>query len=123
MIKVLVVDDEVDIANTFVEFLADCRYDTKQAKNADEAFKALEDHNPDILLLDINLREKLTGIDILKKAKQLNPKVLTAIITGLGENNAVDEALSCGANIVLQKPLSALKVVEAVNNLAKDLKK
>jgi DNA-binding NtrC family response regulator len=118
MIKVLVVDDETDITDTFVNSLRSSNYDSYGAKNSKEALKAL-DNKPHIIVLDLNLREEITGIEILKKAKELNPNVEVIVVTGLGDDSAVDEAIDWGAKIVLQKPTPVTKMLDSVNQLAK----
>ena len=122
MVKVLVVDDEPNVTSACVNVLKAKNYDCCGALNSTEAFKALETFKPDIILLDINLMEKITGVDILKKALELNPNVQTAVITGLGDGTLVDEALSLGAKTVMQKPTGLAKILETINELAKNIK-
>ena len=68
MLKILVVDDEVDVCETCVMYLENNGFDAKGASNSKEAFEYLETFEPDIVVLDINLREQYNGVDILKKA-------------------------------------------------------
>lgn len=122
MIKILVVDDEKSTTTAYVNVLNARGYDAKGALNSKEAFDALESHNPDIILLDINLREELTGVDVLRKAVKLNPNVQTAVVTGLGSDPLVEEALKIGAKKVINKPTGLGSILEIINELSKNVR-
>ena len=123
MIKILVVDDEKSTTTAYVNVLGAKGYDAKGALNSKQAFDALESYKPDIILLDINLREKVTGVDVLKKAVGLNPNVQTAVITGLGSDFLVEEALSAGAKKVIHKPTGLTTILGIINELSENVSK
>lgn len=117
MAKILIVDDETLITNSLVGNLKMLGYDISGAKNSNEAFKALENYKPDILLLDINLREKITGFDILKKALELNPKIKVAILAG--GDYPMQECLKHGVKTMIKKPVAFEKLVDIINEFIK----
>lgn len=123
MIKVLIVDDEPDVTDTCVMYLEGNGYKAYGAKNSKEAFAAIDKHKPNVLILDINLREKYNGVDVLKKALEAVPGARAAMLTGLGDNGIMDESLKCGAKVVLKKPIVIAKLRETIEKLAKGLKK
>ena len=122
MVKVMVVDDEVDITETFVMYLEDLGYEAYGAKNSKEAFAILEKEKPNVLVLDINLREKYTGIDVLKKALELNPNTQAAMLTGLRDDGQKEESLDSGAKLSFKKPIVITQLKEIVEELAKNVK-
>ena len=122
MAKILIVDDEADITDICVMYLEGNGYEAYGAKNSKEAFEVLEKHKPNVLILDINLREKYNGVDILKKAIELEPNAQVAMLTGLGDEGIMDESLKCGAKIILKKPIVITELRETIDKLAKNLK-
>ncbi|TMM32459.1 response regulator transcription factor [Polaribacter aestuariivivens] len=70
-IKILVVEDELIIADNICDTLNDLGYETTEpAINYTEALATIESEKPDIAILDIQLSGKKTGIDIAKKIKE-----------------------------------------------------
>lgn len=121
MYKILMVDDEKKVTDLLVNFLNSNNYQAIGAINSKEAFLALERYRPDIIILDLNLQEEVTGIEVLRKAKQLNPNVEVIVLTGVGDNGANDEALASGARIVIHKPATVTEMLDIINELAKNL--
>lgn len=117
MAKILMIDDEALITNCLVGNLKMLGYDICGAKNSKEAFEAIESYKPDILLLDINLHEKITGFDILKKALELNPKIKVAILAG--GDYSVEDCLKYGVKTMIKKPVALEKLIAAINELIK----
>lgn len=119
MIKVLIVDDEAAVTDSLTIYLKNNGFEAYGAKNSNQAFEVLEKHKPDILILDINLREKYTGIDVLKKAKELDPNVKAAMLTGSEDEQMRQEALDCGAKMIIEKPIMITKFRQIIDQLAK----
>ena len=70
-VKVLVVEDEIIIADNICDTLENLGYETTEpAINYTEALELIETENPDIAILDIQLSGKKTGIDLAKKIKE-----------------------------------------------------
>lgn len=119
MVKILVVDDEANITDSLVGILRSLGYNTIGAKNSKDAFEALKKYKPDILLLDINLREKVNGFDILREGLKSNPNIQVAILTG--GDYKIEECLKHGAKALLQKPLSVDKVIDKIKRFIEEL--
>lgn len=70
-IKVLVVEDEIIIADNICDTLERLGYEALEpAMNYTEAIELIETESPDIAILDIQLSGKKTGIDLAKKIKE-----------------------------------------------------
>lgn len=70
-IKILVVEDEMIIADNICDTLEDLGYDVcEPAINYTEAIATINSENPDIAILDIQLSGRKTGIDIAKKIRE-----------------------------------------------------
>ena len=119
MLKILVVDDEVDVCETCVIYLVNNGFNARGASNSSKAFECLNVFGPDIVVLDINLREQYNGVDILKKAIEIKPNIKAIMLTGLEKGNDAKEALRCGAKIILKKPITISDLKEAIEDISK----
>lgn len=104
---ILVVDDEKDIRELVSDILVDEGYTTRLAANSDEAFSEINSEAPDLIILDIWLKEsKLDGIDILKTVRRDNPDIPIVIISGHGNIEIAVAAIKQGAYDFIQKPFN-----------------
>ncbi|TVP91755.1 GGDEF domain-containing response regulator [Alkalibacterium sp.] len=110
--KILVVDDELLLANIIKTRLGYLGYEVDYAKDGQEALVMLKQQAYDLVLLDIML-PKVTGIEVLKTFKSGNfgsdPKIV--MISGKHSETAVLESLRLGADDFFEKPFS-LDVLE-----------
>lgn len=76
--------------------------------------------NPvDILLVDY-MMPKINGIELMKRAHELNPEIMTIMITAAGDDDKVKlEALKMGAIDFLKKPVNAAEYRARINNITK----
>lgn len=102
---VLVVDDEVDVRNTIIDFL-EARYDCKfrEAKDGDEAVKFVKANPCDVMLLDVKMPKK-GGIAVIKEAKEINPKIDILVVSAYVSDEVSNEAMKLGATDYAVKPL------------------
>ncbi|MEH6361024.1 MAG: response regulator, partial [Amylibacter sp.] len=104
---ILVVDDEKDIRELVSDILVDEGYTTRLAADSDETFSAINMEAPDLIILDIWLKEsKLDGIDILKTVRRDNPDIPIVIISGHGNIEIAVAAIKQGAYDFIQKPFN-----------------
>ena len=104
---ILVVDDEKDIRELVSDILVDEGYTTRKAANSDEAFGEINKDAPDLIILDIWLKEsKLDGIDILKTVRRDNPDIPVVIISGHGNIEIAVAAVKQGAYDFIEKPFN-----------------
>ncbi len=117
-LKILIVDDEPRIREELDEFLTDIGHQLFQAGSPSEAERALEAHEPDILILDIRLPET-DGLTFLKSVKSERPEIEVIMITGHGDMDSVIKAMRLGAADYLQKPLRLNDIRAAVERTGK----
>ncbi|HEY4550125.1 MAG TPA: response regulator [Bacillus sp. (in: firmicutes)] len=116
--KILVVDDQFGIRILLNEVLQKEGYDTYQAANGLQALEVLNDHVPDLVLLDMKI-PGMDGIEILKRMKVLQPDIKVIIMTAYGELDMIQEAMDLGAITHFAKPFDIDDIRKAV---AKHLK-
>ncbi|MEL7534575.1 MAG: response regulator transcription factor, partial [Bacteroidota bacterium] len=101
--KVLVVEDEIRLRKEIIAYLSDSQVICEEAASLGEAFEKLGSFNYDIVLLDLMLPEG-TGLDLIKKIKELNVRSAILIISA---KDSLDDKLSglyLGADDYLAKP-------------------
>lgn len=102
---ILIVDDEVSLRNTFEIFLSreGCSL-VKTAGSFDDAVRAVSDQLFDLIFCDIVL-ENRSGIDLLKRFRELGITCPVVIITGYPHVDTASEAVRLGAFDYLKKPV------------------
>ncbi|HOV23313.1 MAG TPA: response regulator [Candidatus Marinimicrobia bacterium] len=104
MEKILIVDDEQEIAELLEEVLEQLGYKTAKAFSKSQATEVLREFEPRIVLLDIRLPDG-DGISFLKEIKAGQPAVEVIMITGLADRDIAIEALREGAADYICKPI------------------
>jgi len=104
--RILVVDDDPDIATMLEDRLQASDYGTLIAQDGMQAIELIEQEAPQLMLLDLDM-PRLTGLEVLKRL----PKIRAAedlpviVMTAHGSIEAAVEAMKCGAYDFLTKPL------------------
>lgn len=102
--KVLIVDDEVEVANFLCDFLKRLGLDSEKAINGQDAIATFNRINPDWVLLDMKMPD-MDGLEVLKKMKAANANIKAIMITGKDDELTENEARSLGARDYLVKPI------------------
>jgi two-component system phosphate regulon response regulator PhoB len=110
--KILVIEDEPDIAEVLQYNLEKEGFDVETARRGDTGFDAVRRDNPDLILLDL----MLPGIDGLELTRMLKRDPLTSrlpivMITARGEEVDRIVGLELGADDYISKPFSPREVV------------
>ncbi|MEE8320093.1 MAG: response regulator, partial [bacterium] len=101
-IKVLIVDDAMFMRNMIGDIFEGKNFDGQEfkvvaeAENGIEAIEKYQEHNPDIVTMDIVMPE-MTGIEALKEIMKLDSKANIVMCSALGQDSLVMEALDSGA--------------------------
>ena len=113
-LKILVVDDEIHIANATAEYLENIGFDPIVSYTAEEAMSEFKEHSPLVCVLDI----KLPGTDGMTLLKQIMTKACDTqviMLTGYSSMENVTEALRLGACDFLLKPINFEILLHAIN--------
>ena len=116
--KILIVDDEMLVRNFLAETLRRKNLEITTAENGQKAISLLKNQHFDLVITDMKLPD-LTGIEILKKAKELHPETMVIVITAFGTVENAVEAMRLGAFNYLLKPFSP-DAIEALIDKAKE---
>ena len=116
MAKILVVDDAAFMRVRAAKTLTDNGHDVMQAENGVEAVKKYAEWRPDAVLLDITMPE-MDGLAALKEIRKLDPGARVAMVTAMGQQAIVMEALKSGAKDFVLKPFQPDRVLAALHKL------
>ncbi len=115
MKKILIIEDEIDIADNLKAVLEDERYIAYIVHNSFDALNILSKESFDLLILDVWLdNSELDGIGVLKKVREKN-SVPIIIISGHGNIDMAVQAIKDGANEFIEKPFTSERLLLSVN--------
>ena len=105
-LRVLVVDDNVDTAETLTMLLKESGYDVRTAHDGPTALEAALDYRPNVMLLDIGL-PGLDGFEVAKRMRQqpILQKVVLVAMTGYGQDADRQRSQEAGFDHHLVKPV------------------
>lgn len=111
--KILIVDDQYGIRILLNEVFHKEGYRTFQAANGYQALEIVEQHSPDLVLLDMKI-PGMDGIEILKRMKVKDADIRVIIMTAYGELDMIQEAKDLGALTHFAKPFDIDEIRAAV---------
>ncbi len=115
--RVLIIEDEKNMAAEMSEFLEKAFYLCDIAYTADQGLKAMEENQYDFILLDLGLPDK-DGLHLLSETKKICPSASYIILTARGDLDDRIRGLDLGADDYLPKPFSLLELqsrMQAIN--------
>ena len=112
-VKILIVEDEVPVRDSTIRVLENKGFQVEAASTGEEALAKIEKESFDLLLIDIRM-PGMSGLEMLRRAKQMEPETCALIITGYGTIESAIEALELGAQGFIRKPIAGQKLVKAV---------
>ncbi len=114
--RVLIVDDESDIALILRLHLEDAGYTTMRAGDGIEALELLAANSYSLMLLDIRM-PRLDGMEVLRQASQLYPSLPIIMMTAHGSEHIAVEAMKRGAADYIAKPFSSEELLKSVQQV------
>jgi two-component system, cell cycle sensor histidine kinase and response regulator CckA len=115
---VLIVEDEEELRTLFAVLLEMEGYQVFQAEDGRQGLEFFQKNVHDIKLIiaDLNL-PRMGGIDLIGKARALNPAVKIIGTSGLSSDHVQDMVLRAGAQAFLPKPFQAKEALQTVRNV------
>lgn len=117
MARILITDDAAFMRHMIKNVLVKEGYEIAgEACNGNECVQLFQELKPDICLLDITMPQK-DGIEAVKEIMQIDPNAKIIMISALGHQNKIIEALEAGARDFIVKPFEPQRVIEAIKRL------
>ena len=114
--KILIVDDESSQRDLLRGFLANQGYDVLTAADGEEACSLFSREPIQLAILDHRM-PGLTGEEVLKKLKALNPMVHAIIITAYGNVDTAVTTIKLGADDFLEKPVDLSVLLQKIQQI------
>jgi DNA-binding response OmpR family regulator len=103
--RVLVVEDETDVADVFVDYLTELGHEPTIVRSAEAALGRLLTERPDAILLDIHL-PGMSGLDFLQLPRIRDGGVPVVAVSGVATESQARECLRLGALDFVGKPVA-----------------
>lgn len=117
--KILIVDDDEELTELIVEVLdRDGRFEVKSVNNGFDAGMMVRDYRPDLIVLDVMLPD-INGREVCQRVR--NEKSMDDVkiicISGMVEEDKIDELKDAGADDFMHKPFEVEKLIDRICQL------
>lgn len=119
MPRLMIVDDASFMRVSIKKMVEEYDYEVvAEAADGLQAIEMYKKYKPDITTMDITM-PNMTGIEALKNIKQLNPNAKIIMVSAMGQENLIREAVVSGASSFLVKPFRRDKLIEVLDSTCK----
>jgi two-component system response regulator VicR len=116
MLKVLMIEDDLNLGTTLRGALEERSYSVRYLTGGATVLKELAQFQPDIVLLDVNLNEEMDGFQISRKIREVSDVPLL-FTTSRDENTDFDQAFSIPNTDYVRKPYRLAEVLKRIEKL------
>src|SRR5262245_20970210 len=117
---VLIVDDVEFVRKTIAEILSEAHYHVVgEASTGAQAVEMYARLRPDVVTMDIVMPE-MSGLDAARKILKSDKQARIVIISAMGQENLVMEAINVGARDYVLKPFSSADILKSVERAFED---
>lgn len=118
MKKILIVDDEPNIVMSLEYTFKKNNFEVFIARDGQEALDILENHLPDVIILDVMMPhvDGYATLEQIKKEERLSG-CRVIFLSAKNKESDIEKGLALGADLYMTKPFSIKKLVEQVNEL------
>ena len=113
MQKILIVDDDPQLRQSFERILQQEGYDVLTAPSAEAGIESVRANDPDLAVMDFRL-PGMTGIEGFKEIQKINAKLPVIIMTAFGTTDTAIEATKLGAFDYIIKPFDIPDILELI---------
>jgi len=117
MIKVLVVDDELDVCNSLERILTREGYQVIIATSGMQALDKVQSERPQLILLDLRMPH-MDGLETLERIRQIDKEAVITIVTAVHDAEVAEKTIKLGAINYITKPFDADMLKRSLRNWA-----
>lgn len=112
--SILLIEDDVGFLDFLEKFFKRQNLEVFTATNGEEGLTLLSEKKPSVVLLDMKLGVGMTGMEVLRLAKQLKLNIPIVVVTAIENENVAELAKGLGAAGYLTKPFQSKDLEEVV---------
>jgi PAS domain S-box-containing protein len=112
--RVLVIDDLLDQRDLAIRLLASLGYAVHAVENGRAAIRYLQEHQVDMIVLDMLLEDGFDGLDTWREIVKINPRQKSVIASGFSASERVREAQRLGAGPFIRKPYTLVTIARTI---------
>ncbi|MCT4593675.1 MAG: response regulator [Anaeromicrobium sp.] len=117
--RLMIVDDALFMRVSIRKMLESYDYEiVAEACDGAEAVEKYKKYRPDVITMDITM-PNMTGIEALKEIKEIDKDAKVIMVSALGQEVMVKEAIISGASSFIVKPFERDKLVKVLDGVAK----
>ncbi len=113
MPRILIAEDEKDMAMGLRDNLQFEGYEVVIAEDGEAAMKAVDEHNPDLVLLDI-MMPKLDGLEVCKRIREAGYMIPILMLTAKSQEIDIVRGLEVGADDYVTKPFNVRELLARI---------
>lgn len=119
-LKILLVEDEENLARLLKEAIGDNFHSFTVAKDGMEGIELFKKNKPDIVITDI-MMPRLSGLDMAKELKKINPDTPIIILSAFSEKEKLFSAIDIGINKYFLKPFDTDELLDYIRSITPKL--
>jgi two-component system chemotaxis response regulator CheY len=116
MQKILIVDDAEFLRLRISKMLVGDGYEVYEAENGLKAIEVYNAQTPDLVLMDVTMPD-MDGLSALREIRKMDAKAKVIMLTALGQESVVLEAIKSGARDFVVKPFERDRVMNAIHKI------
>ena len=114
--RILWIDDEIDMFRPFVYALRDKGYEVETATNGPDGIGLARTHDFNLVLLD-EIMTGMDGLEVLRRLKETDPALLVAMVTKSDQEELIDEAYGKLVDDFIIKPFTPAQLLAVIKRL------
>ncbi len=116
-LRVMIVDDALFMRNILKDICVRAGYEVvAEADNGETALELFREHRPELVTMDIVMPRR-SGIEALRDIMAEDPRARVVMVSALGQDSLVLEAVEAGARDFIVKPFKEEKVLDVIRRV------
>ena len=113
--RILFVDDDTDALETYVKAVSLANHKADVASSSLDGWEMIQETEYDLIFVDLNIPE-ISGFELIEKLTQdeKTKSIPVVVISALPEDGLIDEVLSAGAQLFLEKPVALVELFSVI---------
>ncbi len=116
---VLIIDDDEEVRQLFCDIITLLGFHPTAVGSGVAALQKLKAATFDLVILDMRIPD-MNGLEIFKALRQFNSSVPVVLVSGYGLDKNVQEALSMGALLCLEKPFNVSRAMKTLREIVEN---